>query len=75
MKGLQCFCMVEKVVAEVSRGGDHDRTVSKQVNPESDIEVEINEVEPDEFMCRESDDCDFTTDSKQGRNSHERQAH
>lgn len=35
----------------------------------------INEVEPDEFMCRESDDCDFTTDSKQGRNSHERQAH
>lgn len=67
--------MVEKVVAKVFRAGEHVDTVKKQVKPESDIEVNVNEVESDEFMCRESEDCDFTTDSEKGRNSHERQAH
>lgn len=62
----------EQLRVEVYRGGDLQETRRPTIDEQSDYEVEINEVEPEEYECP---DCSDTFDSEKGLNSHRSQVH
>lgn len=66
--------MAEQVKVTVERRGNVVETISKMVEANSNVEVEVNEVEPEVYECSE-EDCDFESESKTGIKSHEAQAH